>query len=30
MNIFYPAAAFRLWQFQRGNGLPLFNQKENA
>jgi hypothetical protein len=30
MNIFHPAAALRLRQLQRGNGLPLFNQKENA
>lgn len=30
MNYFHPAAAYRLRQLQRGNGLPLFNQKENA
>jgi hypothetical protein len=27
---FHPAVAYRLWHSQRGNGLPLFNQEENA
>jgi hypothetical protein len=30
MTNFHPAVAYRLRQLQRGNGLPLFNQKENA